>query len=254
MSPGPLSFPEDEPSGDRPAEAPEHPAPHIPPPARPPARYGWVAGVVIAAILVYIGLNTLRNSGSVTRGVDPGHRLPPFATPLALSRRNADANVATRPHEGQQGRRPACQVQGPGILNICQQYAGAPVVLALVATKDSGCAAQLDELARARTRFPDVHFVAVAARTDRGALRKEIRRRRWDFPVGFDRDGAIFARYGIIDCPTMVFAYPGGIAMRTTVKPLRGGKLTAAVRRLVAGAERRGWRPPHPARGGGGTP
>ena len=95
MSPGPLSFPEDEPSGDRPAEAPEHPAPHIPPPARPPARYGWVAGVVIAAILVYIGLNTLRNSGSVTRGVDPGHRLPPFATPLALSRRNADANVAT---------------------------------------------------------------------------------------------------------------------------------------------------------------
>ena len=97
-------------------------------------------------------------------------------------------------------------------------------------------------------------FVAVAARTDRGALRKEIRRRGWDFPVGFDRDGAIFARYGIIDCPTMVFAYPGGIAMRTTVKPLRGGKLTAAVRRLVAGAERRGWRPPHPARRGGGTP
>ena len=50
MSPGPLSFPEDEPSGDRPAEAPEHPAPDIPPPARPPARYGWVAGVVIAVI------------------------------------------------------------------------------------------------------------------------------------------------------------------------------------------------------------
>jgi hypothetical protein len=134
-------------------------------------------------------------------------------------------------------------VRGAGILNICQLETGAPVVLAFVATRAGSCAAQLDELERARTRFPGVRFAAVAARTNRSALRAEIRRRGWDFPIGFDRDGAVFARYGIIDCPTIVFAYPGGIAMRTTVKPLRGAELTALLRRLVARSA---------AQGGGG--
>jgi hypothetical protein len=197
-------------------------------------RYGWLVAVIVAAVLVYIGVNTLRNAGSVGRGVEPGHRLPPFAMPLALGRLNGDANVATRPGEGQQGRRPACEVRGPEILNVCEQYAGAPLVLAFVATRAGACAAQLDRLERARARFPAVRFAAVAARTDRAALRAEIRRRGWRFPVGFDRDGAVFARYGIVDCPTLVFSYPGGIAMRTTVKPLGDAQLAA----LVAGLRR----------------
>jgi hypothetical protein len=242
---GPLSFPEDEPLPPREERRPaQEPPPEIPPPARPPARYGWLVGIVVAAVLVYIGLNTLRNAGSVSRGVDPGHRLPPFAMPLALSHLDADANVATRPGEGQQGRRAACSVRGPGILNVCQLYDGAPLVLAFVATRAGGCARELDRMERARTRFPAVRLAAVAARTDRSGLRKEIHRRHWRFPIGFDRDGAVFARYGIVDCPTLVFAYPGGIAMRTTVKALGDAQLTAAVRRLVAGSERRGWRPP----------
>ena len=80
----------------------------------------------------------------MSRGVDPGHRLPPFAMPLALGRLDADANVATRAGQGQRGRRAACDVRGPGILNICQLEAGAPVVLAFVATRAGSCAAQLD--------------------------------------------------------------------------------------------------------------
>jgi hypothetical protein len=187
---------------------------------------------------VYIGLNTLRNAGSVPRGVDPGHRVPPFAMPLALSRLDGDANVATRPGQGQRGRRPACEVRGPDILNVCQLYADAPLALAFVATGAGRCAAELDRFERARSRFPGVRFAAVAARTNRGKLRREIRRRGWRFPIGFDRDGAVFARYGIVDCPTIVFAYRGGVAMRTTFQPLGEAALDAQLRRLAAGRRR----------------
>lgn len=236
MSEGPLSFPDDELAPREPR--PDEPTPPPPPPARPPTRYGWLVGVVVAAALVYIGLNTLRNAGSVPRGVDPGHRLPPFAMPLALGRLDADADVATKPGQGQRGRRPACDVRGPGILNVCQLYAGAPLALAFVATGAGRCASQLDRFERARRRFAGVRFAAVAARTDRGKLRREIRRRGWRFPIGFDRDGAVFARYGIVDCPTIVFAFPGGIAMRTTFQPLGDASLDALLRRLLAGSGR----------------
>jgi hypothetical protein len=170
--------------------------------------------------------------------VAPGHRLPPFAVPLAPSRLDGDANVATRPGQGQRGRRPACEVRGRDVLNICQQYAGGPVALAFVATGAGRCAVQLDRFERARARFPGVRFAAVAARTNRAKLRREIRRRGWRFPIGFDRDGAVFARYGIVDCPTIVFAYRGGIAMRTTFQPLGKAELDAQLRRLVAGPRR----------------
>jgi hypothetical protein len=117
-------------------------------------------------------------------------------------------------------------------------------VLAFVATAAGGCAAELDTVQRVRAAFAGVRFAVVAARTDRAGLRAEIRRRGWGMPIGFDRDGAVFARYGVADCPTLVFAYPGGIAMRTTVKRLDASALTAAVRALTAGARQRGWRPP----------
>ena len=215
----------------------------IPPPPRPRNPYGWLFGVIVAMVLVYIGLNTLRNAHSA-HGVEPGQRLPPFAAPLALSRLGGDANVATGPGQGQRGRRPACQVRGPGVLNSCQLTAGGPTVLAFVATEDPRCAAQLDGMERARGRFPAVRFAAVAARTDRPRLRALIRRRGWRFPIAYDHDGAVFARYVVVDCPTLTFAYPGGIAMRTTVKPLTEPQLTSLLGRLVTGSRRRGWTPP----------
>ena len=46
------------------------------------------------------------------------------------------------------------------------------------------------------------------------------------------------ARYGIVDCPTIVFAYRGGIAMRTTFHPLGNAELDAQLRRLTAGRNR----------------
>jgi AhpC/TSA family len=229
-------------------EAPTQAAPgdQVPPPPRPRGPYAWLFGVIVAAILIYIGLNTLRNVGSISRGVEPGRPLPQFAAPLALSRLEGDANVATRRGQGQSGTRPACEVRGPDILNSCQLTQGAPAVLAFVATADPLCAAQLDGFERVWPRFRGVRFAAVAARTDRNELRRLIRRRGWRFPVAFDRDGAVFALYGVVDCPTVTFAYPGGIAMRTTLRPLDDRRLAATVRALVEASKQRGWRAPTP--------
>lgn len=222
-------------------------APVEPGPRRPAPQYGWLVGLVIVVVLVYVGVNTLRNAGAVHRGVAPGARLVPFAAPLAVSGLDGDANVATGAGQGQRGKRPACTVRGPDVVTVCPASERAPLVLAFVATREPRCADALDRLERARSRFPGVRFAAVAARTNRGALRRQVRSRGWGFDVAYDRDGAVFARYGIVDCPTITFSYPAGIAMRTTVKALDDRQLDTTLRRLVSGAERRGWKPPAPA-------
>ena len=219
--------------------------PSVPRPRGNP--YSWLFGVVVVLLLSYIAINTLRNVGGANRGVTPGHRTPAFAAPLALSKLDGDVNVATRGREGPRGARAACDVRGPEVLNVCDLGASAPLVLAFVATEAGKCNDQLDAIERVRSRFAGVRFAAVAARTDRAALRKLIRKRGWGFPVGYDRDGAAFAIYGVVDCPTLTFAYPGRIVMRTTVRPLGDAQLAAVVRRLVAASERRGWKPPAPA-------
>jgi hypothetical protein len=173
--------------------------------------------------------------------------MPPFAAPLAVGRLQGDANVATAARQGQQGRRPACAVRGPEILNSCQLTEMSPAVLAFVVTEEPPCAAQLDRLDRARARFPAVRFAAMALTTSRRRLRAEILRRGWRVPIGYDHDRAVFSLYGIVDCPTIVFAYPGGVAMRSTFRPLTDDQLDAVVRRLMEGAKRRGWKPRAPA-------
>jgi hypothetical protein len=234
---GPLSF-EPEEGGVEPApERAGAQRPGPPPPPRPRGPYGWVFGFVVLALLTYILVNTIR-TGSGRVGIEPGHRLPPFAVPLASSRREGDANVATHSGQGQAGSRPACEVRGRDVVTICQLAEGHPVVLALGTTRDHSCATELDRLERIRSRFPDVSFVAVVAGVGRGDLRDLIRKRGWRFPVGYDRDRAVLARYGIVDC-TLTFAYPGRIAYSTTRRRLDDAQLAGAIRALQAAAKRR---------------
>jgi len=217
-------------------------------PARPPgaSRYGWLVGVVVILALAYITLNTIRTDSSGSAGVPAGDPLPPFAAPLALSDLDGDANVATHPDEGERGSRPACDVRGPKILNSCQLAERGPVVLAFAGTRGERCERQLDAMERVR-RLPaarGVQFAAVAIRGDRDALRGDIRRRGWRFPVGYDRDGLVANVYGVSVCPTITFAYPGQTVRRTTIGELEQAALTREVRALVAESERRGWTPP----------
>jgi peroxiredoxin len=245
MNQGPLSFgDEEEPRrrGDR--EAAEPAGAEAPPPARPPTRrYGWIVGVVGLLLIAYITLNTLRTQSR--EAPQEGKQLPAFATPLAPSSLNGDANVARKADSGASGKRPACEVRGDNVFNVCDLAARSPLVLAFFITRGgTECRRQLDVIQRVQARFPGVRFAAVAVRGNRGDLRALIRRRGWTFPIGYDRDGAVANLYGVAVCPTIVFAYPRRLTMVTDFGYLGEAKLAERVRALETASERRGWRPP----------
>jgi hypothetical protein len=216
----------------------------VPPPARPQtSRYGWIVGVIAVLALGYITLNTIR-TGSNKPGLAANKALPPFAVPLLVSDLKGDANVATHSGSGASGRRAACDVRGPKILNICQLGERSPVVLVFIAGRGGGnCRGQLDLLEQIRPHFPGVAFAAVSIRGDRVDLRKVVRQRHWGFPIGYDRDGAVANLYGVVTCPTITFAYPGRRTMGTSLSFLDRARLTQRVQSLVTASRARGWKP-----------
>ena len=225
---------------ERDGEPPPRPggrAPHPPPPAPPAQRstVTWIVGVAVVIALAYLTLNTIRTDAPGSRGVDPGDPLPPFAAPLALSRLDGDANLATKPGQGDQGDRPACEVRGPDILNSCQLAERGPVAIAFVATRSEDCDRQVDALDRVRSEYRDVSFAAVAIRGDRDDLRRTIRRRGWRLPVAWDRDGGVANAYAVAICPTVTFAYKGGRVEGTSLTLVEGAALRERLEKLRRG-------------------
>jgi hypothetical protein len=218
---------------DRDDDAPPA-APRAPEPQPPPRRstVTWIVGVAVVFAIAYITLNTIRTDAPGSRGLDPGDPLPPFAAPLALSRLDGDANLATEPGQGGQGKRPACEVRGPDVLNSCQLAERGPVALAFVAARSEACDRQVDALDRARADYPDVSFAAVAIRGDRDDLRRTIRRRGWRLPVAWDRDGGVANAYAVAICPTVTFAYRGGRVQGTSLTLVEGAELRRRIERI----------------------
>ncbi len=198
-------------------------------------RGGWLVGVVGVVVLAYITLNTLRTEGVGSRGLEVGTRLPPFAMPLAGSRSDADANIATRPDSGPEGARPACSVRGPEILNVCELAERGPVVLAFLVTRSGRCEEQVDVLDRIARRHPRVRFAAVSVRGDHEQLRRTVRERGWRLPVGYDHDGAVANLYRVAVCPTLTFADRDGKVARTSLEFLDERALTTRVEALEQG-------------------
>ncbi len=198
-------------------------------------RGGWLVGVVGVVVLAYISLNTLRTEGVGSRGLEVGTQLPPFAMPLAASRSDADANIATRPDSGPEGARPACSVRGPEILNVCELAERGPVVLAFLVTRSGRCEEQVDVLDRIAPRHPRVRFAAVSVRGEHEQLRRTVRERGWRLPVGYDHDGAVANRYRVAVCPTVTFADRDGRVARTALEFLDERALTTRVEALEQG-------------------
>jgi hypothetical protein len=147
--------------------------------------------------------------------------------PLAGSRLQGDANLATRRGEGSLGARPACEVRGPEILNVCQLAERGPVVLAFFVTRSKACERQVDVLQAVRSRYPDVGFAAVAVRGKRSDVVRLISTHRWTLPVGFDHDGAVANAYAAAICPMVTFAYRGGRVQGTTITQVAEGRALA---------------------------
>jgi hypothetical protein len=170
-------------------------------------RPGLIVGVIGVILIGYITLNTLRTEGPGSRGLEPGRELPSFAVPLAQSDLEGDANVSED----------ACDVRGEDVLNVCELSERGPVVLVFFAEPIERCDDQVDVLERVRERFPDVQFAAVAIKGERDSLRRRVRERGWELPVGHDRDGAVANAYAVAVCPTMTFAARGGEVRETAI-------------------------------------
>ena len=126
----------------------------------------------------------------------------------------------------------------------CAITAAVETVLVLsIAEPVERCDDEIDRIDRLRTRFPDVQFAAVAIRGSRDALRRLVRERGWQLPVGHDRDGAVANLYGVAVCPTIALAARGGTVVQTLLGSQDDAQLSAAVDELNALVSRTGGAP-----------
>jgi hypothetical protein len=208
----------------------------------PGQRWGRYLGLLAVLAFVLIAVHTVVNKAALVRGIEPGHRLPPFAVPLALGDVTGDADVATHADAGAAGRVPACSERGAQLLNVCELYERGPVVLALFVDAGS-CTGILGDMQALAPSFPGVQFAAVAIKPSRARLRRLVQSQHLTLPVGIDNDGAVATLYQLASCPQVSFAYPGGVVQSAALltRPSRAS-LRARLNELVAAARARGWR------------
>jgi hypothetical protein len=213
-------------------------------PARAP-RQGRYVGLLVLLILALLTINAVMTKPNGAKGVEPGQVVPPFAAPLASGTLTGDVDVATHPNEGSAGKRPACQVRGEGVLNVCALYERRPVVLALFVDAGS-CPVILGEMQALAGEFPGVSFAAVAIKGERGPLRRLVRARGLTrVLIAFDSDGVLASLYRVASCPQVTFVLPGGVVQSPALlsrPPI--ATLRARVSELEAAAKARGWRAP----------
>lgn len=210
--------------------------------ARRAARpYSIAVGVVFLAVIVFAGVNAVRNSGEAVLGPEEGRRVPLFAAPIATGALDGDANVDQGEVVGRRRVGSACQVEGSrrDVLRICD-YFDQPLVIVFWFKRGCGtCRPQLDAVERVRRRVPGVHFIGVDVVDSKENARKEVVENGWRFPMAFDRDGAVSQIYGIGGGPTLVFAYPGGITMKVQLGDLDERELERQTRRLLSASRAR---------------
>ena len=194
-------------------------------------RPGLLLAVFIVALLGWITLNSVATETAGSDGLQAGDALPPFAMPLSTSscRGRCDANVATKAGQGAAGSKPACQVRGKDVLNVCELAEGGPFVLAFVFTPVERCRAQVPLLEAAARRNPDIKFRIGAVRADAAAARGLGS----TLPVGYDHDGAVANEYAVVVCPTITWVAAGGKVVGSTVGVLSEAQIDSWVRKLT---------------------
>jgi hypothetical protein len=209
-------------------------------------RYSIVVGLIFLAIIVVATLSTLRGGGGgETLGLDrlPARwPLPEFAVPAGAGQLEGDANVAQDdcetsaiPCPEESRRTPACRVDLPESIRICDFFERPLVVSFFFSKGGNDCVVQQDLVERVFRRYRGrVGFLSLDIRDDRDTLRETIRRRGWTMPVGYDRDGAVAGLYGVGLCPTFAYVYPGGTLQSAGVGELTAPQLSERVDRLLA--------------------
>jgi thiol-disulfide isomerase/thioredoxin len=208
-------------------------------------RYSIGVGLVFLAFVVFVAIRTLGGGGDQeTLGLDTLEArwpLPEFAVPAAAGSLEGDANVAQDdcgsagiPCPEDPPRKPACRLDTPGALRVCD-YFDKPLVLSFWFSEGGGCVDQQDVVDRVYQRYREqVNFLSLDVRDDRGTVRDLLAERGWEMPVGYDRDGAVAALYRVGGCPTFAYAYPGGTLQSASIGDQTTAQLETRVRKLLA--------------------
>jgi thiol-disulfide isomerase/thioredoxin len=211
---------------------------------RPGARYSTLVGVAFLVIVAIATLNTVQTEegGILGAGDERGTPLAGFAVPELLGSLEGDANVfqddcetARSPCPEGDRRTPACEVELADVIRICDFF-DRPLALSFWFTRGADCLPTQDTFDDLARRYRGrVNFVSINVRDDREEARRIVTERDWDVPVGYDADGAVSNLYRIGVCPTVAFAYPGGIlrGARIGSEELTPEAMEADIRRLI---------------------
>jgi hypothetical protein len=205
-------------------------------------RYSILVGVIFAAIVVVALIHGVPGGGE-TLGLDRQEArwpLPEFAVPDAAGSLEGDANVAQDdcsvgelPCPRDSRRRPACRIETPGAIRVCDLF-DRPLVISFWFSKGGDCVEQQDAVSQVFSRYRGrVRFLSLDIRDDRGTVRELIRQRGWKMPVGYDRDGAVAGLYAVGGCPTYAYVYPGGTLESASVGELTAAQLSVRVKSLL---------------------
>jgi thiol-disulfide isomerase/thioredoxin len=209
-------------------------------------RYSAWVGLAFLVLLAVATINTLRTPGGGILGIsagDQGMPLAEFAVPNAVTGPlDKDANIAQddcstseNPCPSNARRPSACEIHVKGAIRICDLF-NRPLVLSFWFTRGADCLPTQDILNRLAARYRGrVNFLSIDVRDDPADVRRIALEHRWTMPVGYDRDGAVSDLYRVGGCPTVAFAYPGGILAfaRARLSELSGREMAADVRKLL---------------------
>jgi thiol-disulfide isomerase/thioredoxin len=210
--------------------------------------YSLIVGMAFVALIAVAGVNLISTKNRGVLGARDEGDLPlaQFAVPNARSGASGDANIAQDdcdaariPCPSGDTRTPACRVDVPGAIRVCDLF-DRPLVLSFWFTRGGDCEDQEDVFERAYRRYsPKVNFLAIDVRDSDSEVRKLIAERNWTHPIGLDRDGALSNLYRVGGCPTFVYAYPGGILQATSIGQLDQGRFFSKVDALISASKQR---------------
>jgi len=218
---------------------------------KPSSRYSIFVGLAFIVVIVVATANTLRTRDDGILGTsetDRGEPLPEFAVPDLRGASDADANVfqddcasAANPCPADDQRTPACEIDVSDAIRVCDLF-DRPLVISFWFTQGADCLPTQDVVDQVSRRFEGrVNFLSISVRDDRDEARRIVEERGWRLPVGWDADGAVSNLYRVGVCPTVAFAYPGGIFSEAKLgsDELSTEQLTADVDRLLRESRRR---------------
>lgn len=220
-------------------------------PSQRPRRatvYSLIVGMAFIALIAVAGINTIstKNKGVLGATSEGDMPLAQFAVPNARTGASGDANIAQDdcdaariPCPSGNRRTPACRVDVAGALRVCDFF-NRPLVLSFWFTRGGDCENQEDVFEDAYRKYKgEVNFLAVDVRDDTSEVQKLIQEHHWTHPVGLDRDGALSNLYRVGGCPTLVYAYPGGVFQATSIGRLDDQQFFTKVDDLIAASKQR---------------